>query len=141
MTNHHAMKLCLFALIAFFGASAGPGLGRSEPTSPNIAFIVADDLGYGDLGCYGQKKIRTPNLDRLASEGMRFVTHYSGSNVCAPSRCVLMTGKHPGHGYIRDNQRARGYAEGQESVPPGALQLPLLLKKQGYVLGGFGKWG
>jgi arylsulfatase len=111
------------------------------PVKPNIVFIIADDLGYGDLGCYGQKKIRTPNLDTLSAEGMRFTAHYSGHNVCAPSRCVLMTGKHPGHGYIRENRQARGFAEGQEPVPAGLLQLPLLLKKQGYTLGGFGKWG
>jgi arylsulfatase A-like enzyme len=116
---------------------------QAQPTRtpPNIVFIIADDLGYGDLGCYGQKKIRTPNIDHLAGEGMRFTTHYSGSNVCAPSRCVLMTGKHPGHGYIRENQQAKGFPEGQEPVPAGTLQLPFLLKKQGYTLGGFGKWG
>ena len=103
---------------------------------PNILFIIADDLG-----CYGQKKIRTPNIDHLAHEGMRFTNHYAGNNVCAPSRCVLMTGKHPGHAYIRDNRQAKGFPEGQEPVPPATLQLPLLLKKQGYTLGGFGKWG
>jgi arylsulfatase A-like enzyme len=108
---------------------------------PNIVFLIADDLGYGDLGCYGQKKIRTPNLDRLAAEGMRFTAHYAGNNVCAPSRCVLMAGKHPGHAYIRDNTQAKGFPEGQEPVPAGHLQLPLLLRKQGYTLGGFGKWG
>lgn len=108
---------------------------------PNIVFLIADDLGYGDLGCYGQKKIRTPNIDRLAAAGMRFTAHYSGSNVCAPSRCALMTGKHPGHGYIRENRQAKGFPEGQEPVPAGSLALPLGLKKQGYVLGGFGKWG
>lgn len=64
---------------------------------PNIIFILADDLGYGDIGAFGQKIIRTPNLDRFAAEGLKFTQHYSGNNVCAPSRCVLMTGKHPGH--------------------------------------------
>jgi len=108
---------------------------------PNIVFVIADDLGRGDLGCYGQTKIKTPNIDKLAVEGMRFTSHYSGHNVCAPSRCVLMTGKHPGHAYIRDNRQAKGYPEGQEPVPADTLQLPLLLKKQGYTLGGFGKWG
>ncbi|HEY3787334.1 MAG TPA: arylsulfatase, partial [Urbifossiella sp.] len=116
-------------------------LSADVPRQPNVLFIIADDLGYGDLGCYGQKKIKTPNIDRLAQQGMRFTQHYSGSNVCAPSRCALMTGKHPGHGFVRDNRQAAGYPEGQEPVPAGALQLPLLLKKQGYVLGGFGKWG
>jgi arylsulfatase A-like enzyme len=114
---------------------------RAEERPPNIVFIIADDLGYGDLGCYGQKKISTPNIDRLAGEGMRLTAHYSGSNVCAPSRCVLMTGKHPGHGYVRENRQAKGFPEGQEPVPDGLLRLPPLLKKQGYVLGGFGKWG
>src|SRR5262245_471095 len=75
----------------------------AAPRSPNIVLIVADDLGWGDLGCYGQQKIRTPNIDRLAREGMLFRQHYSGNAVCAPSRCVLLTGKHPGHAFIRDN--------------------------------------
>ncbi len=108
---------------------------------PNIIFIIADDLGYGDLGCYGQKRIHTPNIDRLAAEGMRFTAHYSGNCVCAPSRCVLMSGLHPGHAYIRDNRQAQEYPEGQEPVPEGYLKLPLDLKRLGYVLGGFGKWG
>jgi arylsulfatase len=125
--------------LALVGALAGQSCAGEKP--PNIVFILADDLGYGDLGCYGQKKIRTPNLDRLAGEGMRFTTHYAGSNVCAPSRCVLMTGQHPGHGCIRDNRQAKGFTEGQVPVPAATLQLPLLLKKQGYTLGGFGKWG
>jgi arylsulfatase A len=133
------MKRVLSMVLTFLGACAGPSQAEERP--PNIVFLIADDLGYGDLGCYGQKKIHTPNLDRLAAEGMRFTAHYAGSNVCAPSRCVLMTGQHPGHAYIRDNRQARGYAEGQEPVPPGTLQLPLLLKKKGYTLGGFGKWG
>jgi arylsulfatase A-like enzyme len=125
-------------LVVGIGPSAR---AQSERTHPNIVFIIADDLGYGDLGCYGQKKIKTPHIDRLAAEGMRFTAHYAGNNVCAPSRCVLMTGNHPGHAFIRDNRQANGFSEGQEPVPAGTLQLPLLLKKQGYVLGGFGKWG
>jgi arylsulfatase A len=122
-------------------------LSWAEPRRPNIVFVLADDLGYGDLGCYGQTKIRTPRLDRLAAEGIRFTQHYSGNNVCAPSRCVLMTGKHPGHAYIRDNRGGVGrnpqgeVKEGQEPVPAGALALPLELKRRGYVLGAFGKWG
>ncbi|MCK5693430.1 MAG: sulfatase-like hydrolase/transferase, partial [Bacteroidales bacterium] len=74
-----------------------------EKTKPNIIFILADDLGYGDLGCYGQELIETPHIDALASAGMKFTQHYSGSPVCAPSRCVLLTGKHSGHAYIRGN--------------------------------------
>lgn len=130
------ISLCLTVCAANAPLWAADSTGK-----PNIVFLIADDLGYGDLGCYGQNKIRTPNLDQLASEGMRFTNHYSGSNVCAPSRCVLMTGKHPGHGYIRENRQAKGFPEGQEPVPAATLQLPLLLKKQGYTLGGFGKWG
>ncbi|MGL4420235.1 MAG: sulfatase-like hydrolase/transferase, partial [Gemmataceae bacterium] len=114
---------------------------QADEKPPNIIFIIADDLGYGDLGCYGQKKIKTPNLDLLASEGMRFTAHYAGHNVCSPSRCVLMTGMHPGHSYIRENRQARGFTEGQEPVPAGLLRLPLLLKSHGYTVGGFGKWG
>ena len=106
---------------------------------PNVVFILADDLGYGDLGCFGQKKIRTPNLDRLAAEGMRFTQHYSGNAVCAPSRCVLMTGKHPGHAFIRNNREAK--PEGQYPIPADTVTLGKLLQAQGYVTGAFGKWG
>lgn len=108
---------------------------------PNIVFILADDLGYGDLGCYGQEKFRTPNIDRLAREGMKLGVHYSGSAVCAPSRCALMTGKHPGHGFIRGNRQHQPGGEGQWPVPPGELALPLALQKLGYATGAFGKWG
>src|SRR5687767_6148970 len=83
------------------GASA---FGADPARKPNIVFILADDLGFGDLGCYGQKIIRTPSIDRMAAEGMKLTQHYSGNAVCAPSRCVLMTGKHPGHAFIRDNK-------------------------------------
>ncbi len=123
-------------LAALLGGSALAG------AKPNIVFLIADDLGYGDLSCYGQQRFKTPNIDRLANEGMKFTAHYSGHNVCAPSRCVLMTGKHPGHAYIRDNRGGLGPGgEGQEPVPAGELKLPLTLKKLGYTLGGFGKWG
>ena len=74
---------------------------RLASKKPNIIYILADDLGYGDLGCYGQKNIRTPHLDRMAAEGMRFTSHYAGSTVCAPSRCSLMTGMDTGHALIR----------------------------------------
>jgi len=115
---------------------------RAAERQPNIVFILADDLGYGDLSCYGQRKFKTPNIDRLAAEGMKFTAHYSGNNVCAPARCVLMSGKHPGRAYIRDNRGGIGEGrEGQEPVPPGELTLPLTLKKLGYTIGGFGKWG
>src|SRR4051794_34715431 len=84
-----------------FGSSAAVEAG--EFRKPNIVFILADDLGYGDLGCYGQEKIKTPNLDQLAARGIRFRQFYAGSTVCAPSRCSLMTGKHTGHCTVRGN--------------------------------------
>jgi arylsulfatase len=122
------------------------GLG-SPPASaaeqPNIIFILADDLGWRDLGCYGQTKIRTPHLDKLAAEGMRFSQAYAGNAVCAPSRCCLMTGKHPGHAIVRTNQQWKPKAQwsGQHPLPAGTVTLPLLLKKQGYATGAAGKWG
>jgi arylsulfatase A len=115
---------------------------------PNIIFIVADDLGYGDLGCYGQEKIRTPHIDRLAKEGMKFTAHYAGNAVCAPSRSVLMTGKHPGHTYIRNNRGmgkgpviGKPEIEGQFPIPDDEVTLAEVLQDAGYVSGGFGKWG
>ena len=88
---------------------------------PNIVFILADDLGYGDLGCYGQKKIKTPNIDRMAAEGMRFTNFYCGCSVCAPSRCTLMTGKHLGHATVRDNMQRGPGLEGQHPMEPGTV--------------------
>src|SRR6266404_6130106 len=88
------------ALACFCTASSSRA---ADSPRPNVIFILADDLGYGDLGCYGQKHIRTPNIDRLAAEGMRFTQCYAGSTVCAPSRCTLMTGLHTGHATIRGN--------------------------------------
>lgn len=129
-------------LLAALGPIALPALAGPAPPKPNIVFILADDLGYGDLSCYGQQRYRTPDIDRLATEGMKFTAHYSGHNVCAPARCVLMSGLHPGHAYIRENRGGLGDGgEGQEPVPAGALRLPLALQQLGYTLGGFGKWG
>lgn len=102
---------------------------------PNIVFILADDLGYGDLGCYGQTRIATPNLDRLAADGMRFTQAYSGSTVCAPSRCCLMTGKHTGHASVRGNKKPElGLGKNEATVAS-------LLKTKGYKTALFGKWG
>ncbi len=106
---------------------------------PNIVLLLADDLGYGDLGCFGQAKIRTPNLDGMAAEGVRLTQHYSGNAVCAPSRCVLMTGLHPGHAFIRNNKSVP--PEGQYPMPAETVTLAKLLKQAGYATGGFGKWG
>jgi arylsulfatase A-like enzyme len=100
---------------------------------PNIVFIMADDLGYGDLSCYGQKKFTTPNIDKLASEGVRFTDYYAGATVCAPSRCVLMTGLHTGHCYIRGNSK--------QYLRPGDVTVAEMLKRAGYTCGQFGKWG
>ncbi len=111
--------------------------GFAAGRKPNIIFILADDLGYGDLSCYGQAKFATPNIDRLAREGMLFRQHYSGSTVCAPSRCSLMTGFHMGHAFIRGNA-----GEGK-GIPlrPEDVTVAELLKKAGYKTGLYGKWG
>lgn len=106
---------------------------------PNIVFILADDLGVGDLGCYGQQKIKTPNIDKLARQGMRFTSFYSGTTVCAPSRSSLMTGQHTGHTYVRGNREMR--PEGQEPLADSVQTVAQLLKQAGYTTGAFGKWG
>lgn len=141
------MKKTLSLLI---GTSLLLAFGQSAiARAPNIVFIIADDLGYGDVGCYGQKKIRTPSVDRMAAEGMKFTAHYAGNAVCAPSRCVLMTGRHPGHAYIRDNRGvAKGEVingkpeeEGQFPIPDAEITVAEVFQKAGYATGGFGKWG
>lgn len=130
-----ALTLCT----VFSAHAARVGLCAESRRAPNIVFILADDLGYGDLGCYGQTKFRTPNIDRMAAEGMRFTQFYSGNAVCAPSRCVLMTGLHPGHAYVRNNRSVP--PEGQQPLPAETVTLPQLLQAAGYATGGFGKWG
>lgn len=123
--------------------SQEPTLKSDRPT--NIVFILADDLGWGELGCYGQTKLQTPNLDRLASQGIRFTQHYSGAPVCAPSRCVLMTGKHLGHAEIRGNKQAKvhfpEFNEGQHPISDEAMTIAEMMHKAGYATGAFGKWG
>jgi arylsulfatase A-like enzyme len=106
---------------------------QPQARKPNIIFILADDLGYGDVGCYGQRKIKTPNIDRLAAEGLRFTQAYAGSPVCAPSRCVLMTGLHAGHCYIRGNSK--------QNLRPDDVTVAEVLKQAGYTTGLCGKWG
>jgi arylsulfatase A len=106
---------------------------------PNVIFILADDLGYGDLGCFGQKQIQTPNLDRLAAEGMRFTDAYAGTTVCAPSRCALITGQHTGHCWIRGNKEIK--PEGQEPMPADTFTVAHLMKRARYTTGIIGKWG
>lgn len=112
---------------------------KQENEKPNIIYILADDLGYGDLSSYGQEKFQTPNLDQLASKGMKFTQHYTGSAVCAPSRSSLMTGQHTGHTPIRGN---REYGEeGQVPLPAASITIAEMLKQTGYTTGAFGKWG
>ena len=117
-------------------ALAGPAAAGRKP---NIVFILADDLGYAELGSYGQKKIRTPHLDLLAKQGMSFTRNYCGNAVCAPSRCVLITGKHPGHAFIRNNGEVK--PEGQRPIPDSEQTIAEGLRKRGYATGAFGKWG
>ena len=131
------------AALALLSVAAASVTGQAR--RPNIVYILADDLGYGELGCYGQTKIRTPNLDRLAAEGVRFTQHYSGSPVCAPSRCVLMTGLHTGHAYVRGNKEMGGWGpdepEGQLPLPDEAVTVAELLQARGYATCAVGKWG
>ncbi|KAA5823674.1 arylsulfatase [Algibacter amylolyticus] len=112
---------------------------QSKERLPNIIYILADDLGYGDLSCYGQEKFNTPNIDKLASKGLLFTQHYAGSTVCAPSRSALLTGLHTGHTPIRGNKEVK--PEGQHPIPDDTFTLAEALKKGGYVTGAFGKWG
>jgi arylsulfatase A len=106
---------------------------------PNIIYILLDDAGYGDLSCYGQKKFQTPNIDRLAREGMKFTNHYSGSTVCAPTRSVIMSGLHTGHTPSRGNREIQPV--GQFPIPAATFTIAEALKKAGYATGAFGKWG
>jgi arylsulfatase A-like enzyme len=124
------------ALASFVPGCHSAGTIRDAASStpkPNIILILADDLGYGDLGCYGQEKIQTPNIDRMAKEGIVFTDHYAGCTVCAPSRCCLMTGLHTGHAWIRGNDRI--------PLRPADVTVAQLLKGAGYTTGIVGKWG
>ena len=130
----NALLVCAALLYLF-----SPGYSHAAEQKPNIVFILADDLGYRELGSFGQKKIKTPNLDRLAAQGMKLTQHYCGNAVCAPSRCVLMTSKHPGHATIRSNKSTP--PEGQWPIFDEDVTLAEVLQGQGYVTGAFGKWG
>lgn len=129
----------LIVLIGIFGLITRGNSAAAQPSQPNIVFILADDLGYGDLSSYGQKHFQTPHIDGLAADGMRFTQHYSGSTVCAPSRSVLMTGLHTGHTPIRGNKEIQ--PEGQHPLPAGTDTLAKRLRAGGYQTGAFGKWG
>ncbi|MEE4213569.1 MAG: sulfatase-like hydrolase/transferase, partial [Bacteroidales bacterium] len=146
-----SLYIILIPAFALFSCSGEPGKNEK----PNIIYILADDLGYGETGAYGQEKIETPALDKLAESGMRFTQHYSGSPVCAPSRCVLLTGKHSGHAFIRGNHEwgERGNVwsyieminnpelEGQYPLPEGTVTIGSLLQEAGYKTAIVGKWG
>lgn len=152
MLKKHNRRQFLKTLGTGAALVAWPGIltqCQGKRKRPNIIFILADDLGYGELGCYGQEKIRTPSIDALAAQGMKFTQHYSGSPVCAPSRCALLTGKHTGHAYIRGNDEMgeRGDVwhdpalEGQRPLLPDTETIGTLLQEAGYVTGAIGKWG
>ncbi len=129
----------LILAIAFFTGGCSNAPKVQNPEKPNIIYILADDLGYGDLSCYGQTHFQTPHIDRLAAGGMRFSQHYSGCTVCAPSRSSLMTGQHTGHTPVRGN---KGWGEeGQWPMPDSTFTVAEMLKQAGYTTGAFGKWG
>lgn len=134
MTRMRQMRLALVAVLGVLWTVGAAGAAVTSASGrPNIILILADDLGYGDLGCYGQPRIKTPNLDRMAAEGMRFTQFYAGSTVCAPSRCALMTGLHTGHARIRGNAKVPLRTEDRTVAE--------LLKAAGYRTGLIGKWG
>ncbi len=149
-------RYLMFAGICSFASScSNPMIPSEEDRTPNIIYILADDLGYGDLGCYGQSKIETPHIDALAARGIRFTQHYTSAPVCAPARCMLLTGVHSGHAQIRGNDEwpERGnvrsfeamandpYLEGQRPITPGTQTIGTLLQDAGYATGLVGKWG
>ncbi|MEG1544956.1 MAG: sulfatase-like hydrolase/transferase, partial [Tannerellaceae bacterium] len=142
--------------VSLLGTFTVPGYAKEAPAKqPNIIYILADDMGRAEMNCYGQQLIETPNMDKLARSGMLFTNSYSGTAVSAPSRCILMTGLHSGHAYIRGNDEmdergnvwshAAMYAdstlEGQRNVPANTVMIPALLKKGGYTTACIGKWG
>ena len=122
---------CLSALLFLFL--------QANARKPNFVYVMVDDAGYGDFSCFGQKKFKTPSVDRMAKEGMKLTDFYSSSTVCAPSRCSLMTGMHTGHALVRGNKEIQ--PEGQSPLADSAQTIPEVLKKAGYVSGMFGKWG
>ena len=142
-------------LIAIPALCSGYLHGQTQPASPNVIYILMDDLGYGDIGCFGQDKIETPHIDRLCSEGIKLTQHYSGSPVSAPARCVLMTGMHSGHAQIRFNNELaeRGAVnnydsvyvhkelEGQFPLQANTMTIGRMMQQAGYTTGCFGKWG
>jgi len=126
-------------IFAFLSCSKSEADAKQADQKPNIIYILADDMGIHDAGCYGQQQIKTPFIDKMAEEGMRFTQHYAGSTVCAPSRCTLMTGLHTGHAYIKGNFAMK--SEGNLPIPSETVTVAEILKSNGYTTGIFGKWG
>ena len=135
LIGYETFVLVIFLSFARFALVAS----AQDSVRPNIIYIMADDLGYAELGCYGQKKIKTPNLDKMANAGMRFTQHYAGTAVCAPTRCSLMTGLHTGHTFIRAN--SPGYPNGQLPIPSDTETIATILRRVGYKTACIGKWG
>ena len=131
--------LSVFNIGVLFIALIGCADKSQQSTQPNIIYIMADDLGYGDVGAFGQKIIRTPNIDAIATEGVKFTQHYAGTTVCAPSRCVLMTGMHTGHAEVRGNKQWE--PSGQMPISNETVTIAELLKQEKYTTGMIGKWG
>lgn len=155
-SSSHIIKLAILHPVLICGVvSCSSSAETKKESKPNIIYILADDLGYGELGCYGQDKIETPNIDKLAQKGMRFTNHYAGSPVSAPSRYMLLTGKHPGHAQIRGNDEwvsrgdvwnyhaaiADSTLEGQRPMKENTQTLGRVLKRADYTTGIVGKWG
>ncbi len=156
--KHQFFLVTILLLVLIYGCSEGEKSNskhyNEHKPKPNIVLIFADDLGYAEVGCYGQEKIMTPNIDELAEQGIKFTDFYAGSPECAPSRCVLMTGLHTGHSYIRKNDEMGADSvnwdfrnvvkdpslEGQRPLPANSVTLGTLLQNAGYTTGGFGKW-
>src|SRR4051812_30624766 len=127
----------LLALLPLLASPASAGAGADPPGprgKPNIVYLMIDELGYYELSFRGNPNIRTPNIDRMAAEGVVFRNMYAGSSVCAPTRCCFLTGKHSGHTSVRSNGGGRPLRAEEETIPP-------ILKPLGYATGGFGKWG
>ncbi|MBT4864699.1 MAG: arylsulfatase [Planctomycetaceae bacterium] len=145
------MRILLTSLLVLASFATSLEFTRAAERRPNVIYLLADDLGYSELGCYGQKWIKTPNIDRIAKQGIRFTNHYSGNAVCAPSRCCLLTGKHPGHAYIRSNGNPKDLQTlkekygwefpGQFPIPKSEFTIGEMLQAHGYATAAIGKWG
>ena len=144
-TRHPITLLCIFASITLIALTGCDTTLAPKAGPPNVVFILADDMGWGELGCYGQEKIRTPHIDTLATQGMRFTQNYSGAPVCAPCRDVLLTGRHLGHSDIRGNRPAQNEAgktiEGQWPIEAEVVTMAEVFQQAGYATGAMGKWG